>query len=92
MAKFKPGYQMERQMKTHQIECGAFDTKGRRLRSLLSAQITHRIAGSVIVLLVAFVAVAATTVGRHAPAGYTSGAGGNWMLLPGQPGFAPALY
>jgi hypothetical protein len=85
------GYQMERLMKTHQIECGAFDTKGRRLRSLLSAQISHRIAASVIVLAVAFVAVAATTAGRHAP-GNTYGAGSNWMLLPGQPGFAPALY
>jgi hypothetical protein len=81
------GHQMERPMNTHRIGHGEF----RRLRSLLSAQISHRIAASVIVISVAFVAVAATTAGRHAP-GNTYGAGSNWMLLPGQPGFAPALY
>jgi hypothetical protein len=79
---------MERPMKTHQIGCGAI----RRSRSLLSAQISHRIAGSLIVLFVAFVAVAATTAGKHAPVGNTYAAGSNLMLLPGQPGFAPALY
>jgi hypothetical protein len=76
---------MERPMKTHQIGCGTI----RRLRSLLSAQISHQIAASLIVLSIAFVAVAATTAGKHSPAGSV---GSNLMLLPGQPGFAPALY
>jgi hypothetical protein len=79
------GNQMERPMNTHQIGCGQF----RRLRSLLSAQISHRVAASLIVLLVAFVAVAAR---KHVPVGNTYVAGSNLMLLPGQPGLAPALY
>jgi hypothetical protein len=79
---------MERPMKTHQIGCGTI----RRLRSLLSAQISHQIAASLIVLSIAFVAVAATTAGKHSPAGNRYGVGSNLMLLPGQPGLAPALY
>jgi hypothetical protein len=79
---------MERLMNTHQIGSGEF----RRLRSLLSAQTSHRVAASLIVLSIAFVAVAATTAGKPAPVGNTYGAGSNLMLLPGQPGLAPALY
>ena len=85
------GYQMERPMKTQQIECGAFDTRIRRLRSLLSAQVSRRIAASLGLLLIATVVIAATTVERHASVSLGYG-GGNLMLLPGQPGLAPALY
>jgi hypothetical protein len=83
---------MERPMNTHQIGSGAFNAKVLRLRSLLSAQISHRLAASLCVLLIAFVAIAATTASRHAPVGNTYVAGSNLMLLPGQPGLAPALY
>jgi hypothetical protein len=83
---------MERLMNTHQIGRGAFNTKVLRLRSVLSAQISHRLAASLCVLLIAFVAVAATTAGRHAAVGNSYGVGSNLMLLPGQPGLAPALY
>jgi hypothetical protein len=86
------GYQMERPMKTQQIGCGTFDARIRRLRSLVSAQVSRRIAASLGVLLIAFVVIGATTAGRHASVGYRYSAGGNLMLLPGQPGLAPALY
>jgi hypothetical protein len=83
---------MERPMNTHQIGCGAFNTKILRLRSFLSAQISHRLAASLCVLLIAFVAIAATSAGKQASVGNRYSAGSNLMLLPGQPGLAPALY
>ena len=86
------GYQMERPMNTYEIGCGASNTKSSRLRSPSSAQISRRLAASLCVLLIAFVTLAATSAGRQAPIGNTYSAGGNLMLLPGQPGLAPALY
>ena len=76
-------------MKTHEIGCG--DPTIRRLRSFVSAQISRRVAASVGVILIAFVVVAATTAGKHTSVGHRYG-GSNLMLLPGQPGLAPALY
>jgi len=70
----------------------AFVTKMRRLRSLLSARICRRMAATLGVLLIAFVALAATTAVKHTPVPPVHSAGGNLMLVPGWPGLAPALY
>lgn len=69
-----------------------FVTKIRGLRSFLSAPICRRLAASLVVLLIAFAAIAATTAPRHTPAAYLQSAGGNLMLLPGWTGLAPVLY
>ena len=67
-------------------------TNIRRLRSLLSAPSSHRVAATLCVLLIAFVTLAATTSARRDPNGSTYSMGSNMMLAPGQSGLAPALY
>jgi hypothetical protein len=70
----------------------AFVTKMRRLRSLLSARASRRLAATLGVLLIAFAALAATTAVKQTPVPPVHSAGGNLMLVPGWPGLAPVLY
>jgi hypothetical protein len=70
----------------------AFVTKMRRLRSLLGARASRRLAATLGVLLIAFAALAATTAVKHTPVPPVHSAGGNLMLVPGWPGLAPVLY
>ncbi|MBX9824455.1 MAG: hypothetical protein K2Y27_05610 [Xanthobacteraceae bacterium] len=69
-----------------------FVMKIRGLRSFLSAPICRRLAASLVVLLIAFAAIAATTAPSHTPADHGQSGGGNLMLLPGWIGLAPVLW